>query len=171
MRKVCAWCKTDLGETPSEDALQEAVTHGICESCASRILAQPRESLHEFLDRLGVPILLIDADTRILTANCRAQTLLNKALPAIENRRPGDAIECVHAKTPEGCGRTSHCKACTIRRTVLETWTTGKSRTRVPAVQDIAAAPDTRQVRFLISTEKVGSYVMLRIDEKTDPRV
>jgi len=42
---------------------------------------------------------------------------------------------------------------------------TGRARTRVPAYQDINTSEGVQQVRLLISTEKVGDAVLLRIDE------
>jgi nitrous oxide reductase accessory protein NosL len=36
MKSVCAWCQIDLGERPGPE---EKITHGICEPCKSRIMA------------------------------------------------------------------------------------------------------------------------------------
>ncbi len=164
MKKVCAWCKTDLGEIPSDRFPREAITHGICPTCRDRLSHETGETLRDFLDRLKVPVLLMEQDARVLGANSPAQQLLNKALPDIENRPGGNVIECVHAHEPGGCGGTIHCKSCTIRRTVTDTYNTGSSHVSVPAYQDVRTPAAVKQVRFLITTEKIGSYVMLRID-------
>jgi hypothetical protein len=74
-------------------------------------------------------------------------------------------LECAYARLPGGCGNTEHCKACTIRRTITTTHATGDGKVNVPAYQDIVTPGGIREVRFLISTEKVGNFVLLRIDE------
>ena len=50
MKKICAWCKKDLGEVPSgPDA--NPITHGICPDCAREALSFKAEPLAKFLDR------------------------------------------------------------------------------------------------------------------------
>jgi hypothetical protein len=112
----------------------------------------------------------MEQDGRVLSANGPARLLLGKALPAIENRLGGEVIECVHSREPGGCGETIHCKSCTIRRTVTDTYASGNCHVRVPAYQDIWTPSESKQVRFLITTEKVGNYVMLRIDDVQEKR-
>ena len=140
MKSVCAWCQADLGEVESEAHLEDSITHGICSSCVARLRSsylERSESLQDFLDRLGVPVLLLESDARVLTGNKLARDLLGKGLGDLEGRRGGEVIECTHSKTPEGCGQTVHCKTCTIRNTVLETFETGRNFLHVQAYPDI----------------------------------
>jgi hypothetical protein len=123
----------------------------------------------EFLDRLGVPVLLVESEPRILTGNKPACQLLGKELPQIEGHKGGEVIECAYASTPDGCGQDVHCKACTIRNTVLETFETGRSFLHVKAFPNIQFDQDTRTMSLEISTEKVGEVVLLRIDNFGDP--
>jgi len=37
MKRSCSWCKRDMGEIAPE---QPVITHGICESCKAKILAE-----------------------------------------------------------------------------------------------------------------------------------
>ena len=161
---------TDLGETPSDTFPDEAITHGICQPCCDRLLSESGHALRYFLESLNVPILLLEQEGRVLSANGLAQQLLGKALPAIESKLTGDVIECAHAKEPGGCGGTMHCTSCTIRRTVTDTYNSGNCHVRVPAHQDTRTPSGNRQVRFLITTEKVGNCVMLRIDDIQENR-
>ncbi len=166
MKKICAWCKRELEALNDADHEQQfPITHGICETCAGNLLAQMGRPLWDFLDNLEVPILLMEPGPLVCSANKHAQKLLNKQLPEIEGRRGGEVIECAHAKRPEGCGNTVHCKSCTIRITVLETFATGKSFVRVPAYPDIQTVSGVKTMRYLISTEKAGDFVLLRIEE------
>jgi len=123
----------------------------------------------EFLDRLGVPVLLVESEPRVLTGNKPARDLLGKGLGEIEGRRGGEVIECVHANTPGGCGQDVHCKSCTIRNTVLETFETGKSFLHVKAFPDIQFGENVKTMSLEISTEKVADVVLLRIDDFGDP--
>ena len=170
MKRVCAWCRAELGAVEGDLRPEGGITHGICEVCEQRLMAggsstTEGRSLQEFLDHLGVPILLFDPEPQVRTANVHARALLGKDLPEIEARRGGDVIECIHARHPQGCGNTVHCRACTLRNTVIDTLKTGKSFLRVPAYRDIETADGAQAVRFLISTEKAGRCVLLRIDE------
>jgi hypothetical protein len=47
----------------------------------------------------------------------------------------------------------------------METFTTGKSQSRVRAYPDIHTSSGPRRLRFEISTEKVHDVVLLRLDE------
>jgi hypothetical protein len=165
MKKICAWCKRVLEALDTDHQQKFPITHGICETCAGNLLAQMGRPLYDFLDNLEVPILLMESGPLICTANKHAQKLLDKPLSEIEGRRGGDVIECAHAKRPEGCGNTVHCKSCTIRITVLETFANGKSFFRVPAYPDIQTVSGVKTMCFLITTERVGDFVLLRIED------
>jgi len=141
------------------------ITHGICEACAARVLANPGESLLDFLDRLEVPVLAILSDAKVFTANQKAQALLGKGLPQLQNYRGGEVIECRYAHLGNGCGFEVHCHSCTIRKTVLETFATGKSRLKVKAYPDLQIGAEVKTMSLLISTEKFGDFVLLRIDD------
>jgi len=142
-----------------------------------RLNSERGQSLQEFLDRLGVPILLVESEPKVRTANRYARELLGKELDAIEGRRGGDVIECAYSKRPAGCGKDVHCKSCTIRNTVLDTFATGKSHVGVRAYPDIQFDNYVQTMSVQISTEKVGELVLLRIEEfgemeagQTEPR-
>jgi hypothetical protein len=166
MKKICAWCKSELmAEDPNAPHPEQAVSHGMCRACAERMFSSFSEPLSDFLDRLDVPILLIEPEPRVCTANKSARTLLRKDLGQIEGRRGGEVIDCTYASTPEGCGNHQHCLSCTIRNTVIETFATGQPHSRVPAYPDIEILDDVKKFSMIISTEKVGNFVLLRIDE------
>jgi len=168
MQHICAWCHADLGEIESASQSATDVSHGICSACADRIRAEMGEPLQEFLDRLEAPILLVESGPRVLTANKRARELLGKELSEIKGHRGGEVIECMYANLPGGCGEQLHCKACTIRNTVLETFETGNSFLHVKAFPDIQVGQDIKTLSLEISTEKVADVVLLRIDDYSE---
>lgn len=158
---VCAWC-TKVMQEGSPDA---EVTHGMCPSCAEYFDKDEIENVQQFLDRLPAPVLMVDDSGTVLTVNLAAQSALAKELPKIRGYKGGDVMECAYSKRPGGCGNTEHCAACTIRNTVMDTHADGMSRIRHKAYQDIKTPDGEAKMRFLISTEKVGKVVLLRIDE------
>lgn len=83
--------------------------------------------------------------------------------------RTGDLIECIHAYEAGGCGRTLHCRACTIRNLVKKTYETGVAAEKVPATADIAVAGVAEKIQYLITTEKIGDFVALKIEKVTKP--
>ena len=166
MKRICAWCRVNLGNNPSSS--DDLITHGICDTCAGHLISQMGTPLQKFLDGLGVPVLVVDGEGTVKTANANARETLGKELSAIEGYPGGNVIECVNASLPAGCGNTIHCKACTIRQTVMETYATGKGRSRVPAYPDIHTSSGPRRLSFQISTEKVQDVVLLRLDDIAD---
>ena len=161
MRSVCAWC----GALLREGAPGAQVTHGICGECAARFTREEREPLQEFLDRLEAPVLVVESDGKVLTANRAAQVATKRSLEHLRGYWGGDVMECAWARLPGGCGRTEHCKACAIRNTVMATHANGESRNHIKAYQTLQTKTGPVNMRIFISTEKVGEMVLLRIDE------
>lgn len=150
MRVVCSYCGAPLGETePLED---ESLSHGMCLACRDHFARQWRgERLGEYLDSFSKPVLVVTGDERrIVAANQAMADLLRKSDRELFGLLGGEAIECVNARRPEGCGNTIHCRTCTIRRTVSDVLQTGESRIDVPAT--IRAGEGT--VDYLISARR-----------------
>jgi hypothetical protein len=122
------------------------------------------QSLEEFLDSLDAPVLLVGEDVRVIAANRAAQVMVSKPQSEIGGELGGNVLGCMHAVEPGGCGKTIHCRECTIRRTVTHTMETGEPCTDVPAFADIGVINANERVQFLISTEKKRGMVLLRIN-------
>ena len=166
MKVICAWCHQELEADPQHaDISGHEVSHGICLSCKDYFLSGRRPTLAEFLDRLAVPVLVVDEQGVVLLANQHALDILGKDLDRVQGYRGGDAMECAYSRLPGGCGKTEHCKACTIRNNVMETFSTGQSLHRVPAYLNRRTSDGGVEIRFLISTQKVADTVLLRIDQ------
>ena len=163
MKRVCAWCKSDMGTTLSETSPEEIITHGICRQCKNKVFAPHRLSLMDLLDGLEVPVLVVESLGNVESANKAARALLQKEPPEIEGFL-GDVFECVFAKLPERCGNTAHCAGCIIRNTVMDTFQSSRSHLKVQASLTRGTEND-RSVQLLISTEKVRDFVLLRIDQ------
>jgi PAS domain-containing protein len=165
MKRVCAWCKTELSRVDVQAGYENVITHGICENCSTNLLFQMGVELGVFLDSLKLPVVVVDRGGTIVTANHQARTLLRKGLSEIAGYKGGDVFECAYARLPGGCGNTMHCSGCTIRRTVMETHGTGRGFLRVPATLNRNTPGDSEKIKLLISTERIADVVLLRIDE------
>ena len=164
MKRICAWCQKELPSKGTRD--DSVITHGMCDECLAYYKTNG-SSLRDFLNKLKVPVLAVDGNVTVLTASDQACSMLDKELPEVQGRLGGDAIECAYARLPGGCGKTVHCRSCTIRLTVTDTYATGRSHEKVPAYADLEKPDGVKNLRFLISTEKMGDIVLLRIDDVT----
>jgi hypothetical protein len=171
MKQVCIYCGCCVGSVETTEDDPTVLSHGVCPICFPTFMKGMGQPLTEFLDTLPGPICVIDAECRVVGANTLGLRQISKDLSAIEGRLAGEVFECKCAKLPGGCGRTRHCKTCTIRRTVTKTAETGERCFRVPAFIDLADISKDMTIRFLISTEKVGDVVLLRIEEAQPPNV
>jgi hypothetical protein len=166
MKSNCAWCKKEISVSDSSDPITDApITHGICSDCLRKEFSSYAVTLREYLDLFPKPVFLVDSDVRIVASNRSGLSLLKKMPEEVDGRLGGDAFECRYAELPGGCGKTLHCKTCTIRLTVTDTMLTGKSHVEVPAYPDLHHITKENQIRFLITTERVDNAVILRIDD------
>lgn len=122
-------------------------------------------SIFQLINRLPEPVFVVSAEGRVLAANAPVSGLLKKTPSALEGALGGDAFDCTHARQPGGCGAQVHCRSCVIRRTVGETFETGVAQRRIPACVDTVTADGNRSIEYLISTEKVGGVVLLKIEQ------
>lgn len=164
MRRICAWCEGKLNEGEVPSLANAPVSHGICPKCSAKFLSKVKFPIGEFLDRFSQPIVVVDLEGKVATANQQAQRLLGKTLPDIMGFPGGDVFECEHSYLPAGCGQTEHCAGCSIRRTVMECMASGRGRASATALLHQRTPHGTRALRLEISTEKVGEVVLLRLD-------
>jgi len=163
--RVCTFCRQPLEQTSKDPRYLERVTHGICGQCAERYLAGSGESMQAFLDCIKSPVLLVDDDGRPLLANHAAHDVLTPNMLSNLGSYGGEVFGCIHADNPERCGQTVHCKSCTIRNAVEHTRDTGQATINIPALAELASVTGSDKICFHISTEKVGDYILLRIDD------
>jgi len=153
MKRTCLVCHAAF-ESADDDP---SIAQGICLQCSESFAAPASaRSLGELLDQIAVPILLMDDDVRVAGCNHAAHALLGGPRHEINGRLAGEVVECANAGLPGGCGRTENCGGCAIRHAITTTHQTGESKRNILA----------KQLGKSISTEKVGRFVLLRIDER-----
>jgi PAS domain-containing protein len=163
MRTLCAWCGKSIDGEGGPAPQDAPITHGICVACSEAVLADAA-SLASFLDGMKLPVLLMDANAAVLTANAAARATLGLDLPKLQGELAGDVIQCEHAALPGGCGKQLHCVACQIRASVTSTYRTGAALEGIQAYQDVRGPQGRQRLYVRISTEKVGDAVLLRVD-------
>jgi PAS domain-containing protein len=162
MKKVCAWCGRAMGETGGFAGREDVVSHGICPACAEAVFPELGVDLGVFLDRFNLPILVVDAEGMVRSANVAARAMLHKDEQAITQRPGGEVFECVHSRLAEGCGHTVHCSGCTINQAIRHTAASGQPVRKRPA--RVTEGDGTQKV-YVISTERKGEVVLLQVDE------
>lgn len=166
MIRMCGWCKKKLEEKDEEDGHDHEITHGICESCRVKLLSsQTPHSIHESLSYFSVPVMMIDGQGRVLSANDSALELTGKSLDSMLCTLGGEVMSCQYAYEEGSCGENVHCLSCTVRVSVIKTHQTGHPFHNVPATLTVNKDDQEMTLDFLISTEKVQDVVLLRIDE------
>jgi len=161
MQVVCTFCGRVVKAGLSPD---DPVSHGVCTECHDRILADFGFDTKKFLDQLDLPVLLVDGETRVLAANTPALVLMGKKNMMIRGTLCGDALACINARKPKGCGKTDVCPDCGFRESVRETYTTGRPVNRRAAVLIRQDGATLTNIPFLVSTRKDGNVVMLRLE-------
>ena len=164
MAFVCAWCNQVIGDDMEPGGNKYNITKGMCEDCSIRLGAKSQHYLHDFIEKFKQPVFVVDKDMIVCTSNQSGSITLNKSLLSIEGRLGGDVIECIHAGEPGGCGRTVHCVACTIRKSINQTFETGMGVSHLPAYQITSSPQGPLKMKFEISTEKVNNIILLQID-------
>ena len=102
MKRVCAWCGTELGETESTGTPTHPITHGICESCSIELWGESGTPLEDFLASLEIPTLLVDGPGVVEKANESALEMLGKSVEGVGGKFGGEAFDCVNADLPAG---------------------------------------------------------------------
>lgn len=164
MKIVCSYCGQTLGEQPPLDS--DEISHGICNTCLAYFKAQwEGMNLDEYLDRFDAPVFAVDPTGRIIGANQLAAAGIGKERSEIFARLGGEVMECAFARLPEGCGKTEHCAACTVRMTVQETFETGRDIVNRRSYVN----QDNGRLDLLISTHLEDGYVRLVIESMSIP--
>jgi PAS domain-containing protein len=133
--------------------------------------------LRAVLDAVPLPIFVVNQELCIVDTNEAAGPLLERVPRCSKRTRAGEVLYCFYARiSPEGCGKTSFCRNCTVRNSVLRSFEGGeviRRRTKVvfendsPASQKhylVTTAPfDYRNERFVLLTlEDVSELLALK---------
>lgn len=165
MKLVCAWCGKNIERPGYTPDFETTTSHGICRACSEGFSSQERgSSLQHHLDTIPVPVLLIGSQAEVLDMNGKASAILARESGETEPQLQDKVFDCVHSRTPEGCGRKIHSSGCTIRRCAMETFQTGGSHIFVPATLTVRDPDDVSKIVLSITTMKRDGLVLLRVE-------
>ncbi len=105
---------------------------------------------------------MVEGEGRVVAVNRSACDFLGRQASELVGLLGGEAMECAHARLPEGCGKTVHCTTCAIRNSVTWTHQSGEPLLRVPARLRRGAA----SLDLLVSTAQVGNLVHVTIEQR-----
>lgn len=126
MHLICSYCGKYIKEKKPYEVTR--ATHGICPECYVSLMQQNEGlSYDDYLETFDVPVLVVDAARRITAANQAALTMIEQPAERVVGLLGGEAMECLYAGLPGGCGETIHCETCTIKNLVMRTIEHGKS--------------------------------------------
>jgi hypothetical protein len=169
MKRSCAWCNGDMGRVEGSTRPDTETSHGICGGCLDNFEFQQGVPLQRYPDSLPQPVLVVDRNVVVKTANRKACDALNKDPQEMVQQLGGYVFECAYARLPEGCGSTVHCSGCTIRRSVVKTYETGVAQVCVPAVLRRQHQGGEADQSLIITTVRSGDMVLLRVDAPDGP--
>ncbi len=159
MRVVCSYCRADIGNLPGAGS---GVSHGMCATCDAYFeRLWGGMTLGEYLDQLPQPILLVDEDARVATANRAAAAITGQDPASLRGHLTGEAVACARSRLPEGCGKTEHCRDCAIRRTVESVARTGRPARRVRAF----LATDEGRAQLAVSVAPDRGLFLVTIEQ------
>jgi hypothetical protein len=151
MSAICSYCRKEIKQ--EQPPRKDGTFHIMCNDCLIYFKQQwDGLSLGEYLDRFDCPVMIVDSDVRLVAANQIMADLLHMSDREFFGLLGGEAMECVHARLPEGCGKTVHCSTCALRISINHTFSTGEPLDNVPA--SISAENET--IRFQISTRMIN---------------
>ena len=158
MKVICSYCGKEIGE--NEPLNNGRISYSICKGCLELNSKQIKGmSFNEYLNMFDVPVFIVNEEVRILAANKMAETLLGKPKEKFVGLLGGEALECVYARLPGGCGNTVHCVTCAIRNTVTSTIQSGVIHRHVPAKLHL----EDEEIAMYLSTEIIGSSICIKI--------
>ncbi len=132
MLVVCAYCRKTISDSRSGGACD--VSHGMCPSCADHYeRLWNGMPLSEYLDTIDRPVVVVNGDGCVIGANEKLAQVLGRERADLRGLKNGEALACVHSLLPECCGKTVHCRECTIRRAVDKVAKTGRPLEKIPA--------------------------------------
>ncbi len=112
-------------------------------------------------------VFILNAQRQIVFVSPNVQELLHdKSLDSIIGMRPGEALDCQHARhTEAGCGTSSFCRECDVAKAILAGLAGQKATVECRLTRVINLAPAAMDLRvYAIPFEHGGqSYVMLSV--------
>lgn len=157
----CAWCKAEL---PAGDIEKTHfhVSGGLCLNCLMKFSAASPAEANRFLETKNEPLLLVDGDIRVLSANSSFGALVGKPAGSIEHLSTGEVFDCEQVSPQATCKKSESCLQCALRRLVTDCLA-GKEDSG-EAYLHRKASKGVEELRLRFTTERVRYLALVRID-------
>lgn len=165
-KAFCRWCNSKFDCT-QEEAANYIVSNGSCPTCSEAIFKSNNiANIRDSIELIDDPVLVLQPEPRLVyTANNKAGRLFNKDISQMEGVRGGQVFDCIQSFTEAGCGKDLNCEKCTIKQAIVDTLNTGNSFEGLKSPLDVKRGDNIISFILQISTEKVGDFALVRIDE------
>lgn len=150
------------------------VFHDVTEKRKAQIAIEERErELTAIYENAPLIMLLVDGERRVCKMNKAAREFAGSDTKDPVGQRGGEALRCLHSlDDPQGCGFGPLCEQCTLRKTILDTFETGRSHHHVEAALPFSIEGKEQNLTFLVSTSRItvqGKHlVLVTIQDITD---
>jgi hypothetical protein len=144
------------------------LAHAVCGCCSEHFTLPPEGPIQKDLDKLPFPVFVLDvyAGSYMITSavNKKACDWVKKGPHEIIQHLCGNAIDCLSACQPGGCGQTDTCKACAIKQAVVTTGESGEPHIKAMQILQQGERDHPTTIALSISTMKTGRKVLLRLE-------
>jgi hypothetical protein len=158
---ACASC----GRATDSVDRRRPISAALCERCLNMLAAGADPAkCREIMRGIDAPVLLMQPNPRLVyAANEAALALFNRSVHETDGRRGGEVFGCIHSFTVAGCGKDVNCDTCRIKAGIVDTFggTVGSAINATLIIRGDVDVPYS----MTISTEPVGPYALMRIDE------
>lgn len=159
---VCAWCGEKLRNIDYGTA---KVSHGICMTCFNKFdLKKDKQSFEKLINKFSNPVVLLDKTGLSICANDSARKRFH--INYIDHKMAGDLIQCIHASRENGCGKQVHCKTCTLRNILNETYTNNKCFQNVSFNYHVIEHGRDEYKSITVSSKKIGDNVFIEVQNR-----
>lgn len=111
--------------------------------------------LQNLFDAIPSLLFMVDTDLRVTHLNAAALRFTNRDRESALQQRGGDLLHCIRSfETPEGCGHSSYCDDCAIRRSMEKAFQ-GKKVYRETIKMSLLTDNHTQDIHYLMTTSPV----------------
>ncbi|MBW1868034.1 MAG: response regulator [Deltaproteobacteria bacterium] len=123
---------------------------------SEKALKESEAELFAIYNDAPITMILVDEDRRVLKANQLALDFTERQYDEIVGLRGGEALRCIHATDPAGCGFGVNCEKCIVRNTVLDSLKTGNAHHNIEAPVQLSLSDGVVDLYFMLSTSPLN---------------
>ncbi len=160
MHLICSYCGKYIKEKKPYEVIR--TTHGICSECYLPLIKQLEDlSYDSYLETFNVPVLLVDSNLIIASANKAILALVGKKIDNVRGKLGGEAVDCLYSGLVQGCGKTDHCETCQIRNLVVRTGKTRMAHCKFRISFETAQG----KKNFFVSTSSIDDLILIAFEK------